>query len=178
MKTFIKNTEINLVLPKKLKSLIEKNDKTKAEISKHEFTKRETEILIKLGAHQEQQKSCDESIPDCDENTEKEMKVPSKSAIVLLSQLKEICVKLENQRRAGKNEQFLHEILQDSLLILPQNEIQERNPELEARCLKLKAELAKKEYQNMTKNVDNSRKRLPEDTIAYQSKICNILFFF
>lgn len=64
---------------------------------------------------------------------------------------------------------YLHELLQSSKLILPRNEIVERNPELEARCVKLRLQQDARRYQAMTKNVDTSKKHIPEDTIAYQS---------
>lgn len=65
---------------------------------------------------------------------------------------------------------YLHELLQNSKLILPRNEIVERNPVLEARCVKLRLQQDARRYRAMTKNVDTSKKHIPEDTIAYQSK--------
>ncbi|CAG9765702.1 unnamed protein product [Ceutorhynchus assimilis] len=68
---------------------------------------------------------------------------------------------------------YLHELLEGSEIVLPKNEEIPRNEELEKRCQKLKAEQENRDYQNMTKNVDNFRKRLPEDTIGYQMKMMN-----
>lgn len=73
----------------------------------------------------------------------------------------------------NKNSQekvYLHELLEGSEIILPKNKEVPRNPELESRCQKLKAEQENKVYNDMTKNVDNVRKRYPEDTIAFQSE--------
>lgn len=67
---------------------------------------------------------------------------------------------------------YLNELLEGSRLVLPQNEILERNPELEARCVRLRLEQEARMYNAMTKNVDSSRTKLPEDTISYQSKCC------
>lgn len=65
---------------------------------------------------------------------------------------------------------YLNELLTGSRLVLPKNEILERNPELEARCVRLRLEQEARVYNAMTKNVDASRTKLPEDTISYQSK--------
>lgn len=65
---------------------------------------------------------------------------------------------------------YLHELLTGSRLVLPKNEILERNPVLEARCVRLRLEQEARMYNAMTKNVDSARTRLPEDTISYQSK--------
>ncbi|XP_036345663.1 uncharacterized protein LOC118754901 [Rhagoletis pomonella] len=68
---------------------------------------------------------------------------------------------------------FLHNILEDCALELPKNAINERNPQLEARCQRLREQQQNQEYLNMTKNVDSSLKYVPEDTIAYQVKAIN-----
>lgn len=67
---------------------------------------------------------------------------------------------------------YLHELVEGSQLILPANEIVERNPELEARCQRLKLEQDDYKYRQMTKNVDCSRTYEPEETISYQGKHC------
>ncbi|XP_026463996.1 uncharacterized protein LOC113366582, partial [Ctenocephalides felis] len=63
---------------------------------------------------------------------------------------------------------YLHELLAKSTIVLPQNEVIKRNPILEARCEKLRAEQEARHYRSITKNVDNQRKHEPEETIAYQ----------
>lgn len=65
---------------------------------------------------------------------------------------------------------YLNDLLNGSRLVLPKNEILERNPELEARCVRLRLEQEARMYNAMTKNVDSSRNKLPEDTISYQSE--------
>ncbi|KAK9889949.1 hypothetical protein WA026_008759 [Henosepilachna vigintioctopunctata] len=74
-----------------------------------------------------------------------------------------------------KNEKkvYLHELMENSELLLPENMEIPRNPELEKRCKQLRIQLENQKYQNMTKNIDNARKRLPEDTIGYQIKEMN-----
>lgn len=69
-------------------------------------------------------------------------------------------------------EVYLHELLADAKLQLPRNEIHVRDPVLEARCVRLRLEQDARVYNAMTKNVDSSRKHMPEDTIAFQSKFC------
>lgn len=71
------------------------------------------------------------------------------------------------------NVPYLHEFLQTCQLILPENEQMERNAELEARCQKLRKEQEAREYESMTRNVDNVRKNMPQDTIAFQMKQIN-----
>lgn len=65
---------------------------------------------------------------------------------------------------------YLHELVETSKLILPKNEIIERNPVLEKRCVKLRLQQEQREYNAMTKNVDNARRDIPEDSIASQSE--------
>lgn len=77
---------------------------------------------------------------------------------------------LNEQRAKGEDAVYLHELLNGSKLVLPQNDIVERNPELEARCQRLRREQNERTYQSMTKNVDCSRTHAPDDTISYQSK--------
>lgn len=68
---------------------------------------------------------------------------------------------------------YLHELMEGSEIILPKNEEIPRSEELDKRCQRLKAEQQNREYQDMTKNVDNLRRKLPEDTIGYQMKMMN-----
>ncbi|XP_060067373.1 transmembrane protein 199-like [Ylistrum balloti] len=59
---------------------------------------------------------------------------------------------------AGHKQRYLHEILQDSDICLPCVKLPPRNPELEARIQRLKAEQENKRYKEMTRNVDKSQK--------------------
>ncbi|XP_059219438.1 uncharacterized protein LOC131993966 [Stomoxys calcitrans] len=76
-------------------------------------------------------------------------------------------------RSKGILEVYLNDLLQTSFLDLPKNTIIERNPELEARCQRLREEQQNLEYRKMTKNVDATLKYYPEDTVAYQMKAIN-----
>nr|XP_033333013.1 transmembrane protein 199 [Megalopta genalis] len=80
---------------------------------------------------------------------------------------------LEDHRRTKKENVYLHELLEETDIKLPIPKVTPRNPELEARIKKLKAQQDAREYQAMTKNVDSIRKNYPEDTISYQMKQIN-----
>ncbi|EDV42610.1 uncharacterized protein Dana_GF18081 [Drosophila ananassae] len=80
---------------------------------------------------------------------------------------------LDELRKTEVCEVFLHELIETCDLILPENEFKPRNPDLEARCQRLREEQHNREYQKMTKNVDAGLKNYPEDTIAYQIKSLN-----
>ncbi|ERL87115.1 transmembrane protein 199 [Dendroctonus ponderosae] len=82
-------------------------------------------------------------------------------------------IQAENRTCDANSKVYLHELLENSEIVLPKNEEIPRNRELEKRCQKLKAEQQNREYQNMTKNVDGFRRKLPEDTISYQLKMMN-----
>lgn len=74
----------------------------------------------------------------------------------------------ENESKSSK--MYFHEIFKGSEVVLPKNIEIPRSEELEKRCQRLKAQQQNRDYNKMTKNVDNIRKKLPEDTIAYQCK--------
>lgn len=78
----------------------------------------------------------------------------------------------EKERDSG-TKIYLHELLKDCSLYVPENEKTVRNPDLEKRCIRLKNQQDNKRYQSMTKNVDNSRFQQPEETIAFQLKQMN-----
>lgn len=100
-------------------------------------------------------------------------KHPSCSLTLSLIDLKWLHKAFIPLRLADPNVPYLHELIQDCELFLPQNEILERNVELEARCEKLRKEQEAREYERMTRNVDNVRTHMPQDTIAFQMKQIN-----
>lgn len=78
---------------------------------------------------------------------------------------------LKTRRNNGDNDvPYLHTLLEGASIEMPENETLKRNPVLEARCVKLRAQQEAREYRKMTKSVDNVRMRFPEDSISYQSK--------
>lgn len=64
----------------------------------------------------------------------------------------------------------VHEWLRRCHIELPEPPVIPRNPELEARVQRLRLEQQERDYQNMTRNVDNSRAKLPDESIASQCK--------
>lgn len=82
---------------------------------------------------------------------------------------------LGEYRKITREKVYLHELFDNSDVILPSPEITPRNPELEARIKKLREQQNAREYREMTKSIDSVRKHLPDDSIAYQSK-ANLYF--
>lgn len=65
---------------------------------------------------------------------------------------------------------YIHELLENIDIQLPQPVVTPRSSELEARIKKLRARQNDMAYKAMTKSVDSSRKFSPDDSLAYQSK--------
>ncbi|XP_044256818.1 transmembrane protein 199 [Tribolium madens] len=80
-------------------------------------------------------------------------------------------IQKDNEGKTDKK--YLHALLEGSEIVLPKNSEIPRNAELEKRCERLRASQQNKAYNNMTKNVDNIRRKHPEDTISYQMKQMN-----
>ncbi|XP_013194666.2 uncharacterized protein LOC106138157 [Amyelois transitella] len=80
---------------------------------------------------------------------------------------------LKEKRNEDKDVPFLHVLLEGVDVVMPDNELIKRNPILEERCVKLRAQQEAREYRKMTKSVDNVRIRFPEDSISYQLKQLN-----
>lgn len=83
---------------------------------------------------------------------------------------------LREYRKTAAKRVYLHELFDNSDVILPSPKVTPRNPELEARIQKLTVQQNAREYQAMTKSIDSVRKFLPEDSIAYQSKHTSLAF--
>lgn len=104
-------------------------------------------------------------------NKKKDLKQSSSTEIYLyLNDLRWISNSLVLLRKNQGLDVYLNDMLQTSQLVLPENEVIKRNPELEARCQKLREEQQNLEYRKMTKNVDAVLQHYPEDTVAYQSE--------
>ncbi|XP_050305324.1 transmembrane protein 199 [Anthonomus grandis grandis] len=112
-------------------------------------------------------------VPNVEPEKPKPKKVSNSSRLLSLHDLHWLHAYVQKQNSDNNNKIYLHELLEGSEVVLPKNELIPRNKELEKRCQKLKAEQQNREYANMTKNVDNFRKTLPEDTIGYQIKMMN-----
>lgn len=99
----------------------------------------------------------------------------TKEKLLTLQDLHWLYNYINKNNKNSKDKIYLHELIEGSEIILPKNEEIPRNPELESRCRKLRAQYENKVYQDMTKSVDIVRKKYPEDTLAFQSKSCLIL---
>ncbi|KAH8242976.1 hypothetical protein KR032_003430 [Drosophila birchii] len=120
------------------------------------------------------EKTADEKKAQEDEDEKaKDEPQPETRDVLYLSDLHWLTEVLNDLRREGRSELFLHELIESCELVLPENEMKQRNPELEARCQRLRAEQQNREYHKMTKSVDAGLKNFPEDTISYQIKSIN-----
>ncbi|XP_050326324.1 uncharacterized protein LOC126756682 [Bactrocera neohumeralis] len=108
-----------------------------------------------------------------DSEETKETKLIATENFLYLSDLRWLKLWLKQLREKKGLDIFLHDLIDTCRLYLPMNEVIERNPELEARCQRLREQQQNKEYLDMTKNVDSTLKYVPEDTIAYQVKAMN-----
>ncbi|CAG9581215.1 unnamed protein product [Danaus chrysippus] len=98
----------------------------------------------------------------------------TKDSFLVTSDLDWLYNYIKCRRNEGdKNIPYLHTLLTGVHVDVPENEVLKRNPVLEARCVKLRAQQEAREYRKMTKGVDNVRMRFPEETIAYQLKQVN-----
>lgn len=108
---------------------------------------------------------------DCNENTKNNTKDKEDKLHLTTSDIDWLYDHLQKLRSKGeKDVPYLYELLEGSEINTPENAIIKRNPVLEARCVKLRAQQEAKEYRKMTKSVDNVRMRFPEDSISYQCK--------
>lgn len=96
-----------------------------------------------------------------------------KDVLLKLDDIKWLNKYLEEYRTTKKESIYLHELLEEADIKLPTPKHVPRNPELEARIQKLKAQQDARDYQAMTKNIDSSRRKFPDDSIAYQMKQIN-----
>lgn len=73
-----------------------------------------------------------------------------------------------------KSTPAFHELISGCELQLPKPIETPRNPELEARIQRLKADQEEREYRRMIKNVESSKRaRMPEESIGFQLKQIN-----
>ncbi|XP_030369226.1 transmembrane protein 199 [Scaptodrosophila lebanonensis] len=113
----------------------------------------------------------EDETPEEDQDQRQQPKGPT--SFLYLSDLHWLNTFMSELRSKNICNVFLYQIIESSELILPENELKPRNPELEARCQRLREEQQNREYHKMTKNVDAGLKHYPEDTIAYQMKSIN-----
>lgn len=111
-----------------------------------------------------------ENVSEKNENLEEKSKGP----YLITSDIEWLYSHLQSRKIKGdKNIPYLHVLLEGIHVEMPKNKTIKRNPVLEARCVKLRAQQEAREYRKMTKSVDNVRMRFPEDSISYQLKQVN-----
>ncbi|KAK9306571.1 hypothetical protein QLX08_002767 [Tetragonisca angustula] len=103
----------------------------------------------------------------------KSTKDKQKDILLKLNELRWLNKYLEEYRTINMESIYLHELLEEDDIKLPTPKVTPRNPELEARMQKLRAEQNAIKYRAMTKNVDTATRNLPEDSISYQMKQIN-----
>lgn len=103
----------------------------------------------------------------------KATKENQKDVLLKLDDIKWLNKYLEEYRTTKMESIYLHELLEEADIKLPTPKHVPRNPELEARIQKLKAQQDAREYHAMTKNIDSSRRKFPDDSISYQMKQIN-----
>lgn len=162
MISFLKTPEINVLFPKSAKNIVNKSKKNDtAEDKPISFSDYELNLLKKLENYEISKEEAEEE----DDSDQKKKKSSKKDTIsVTIKGLKEV-------KNSLNDNEFLCDLLEDAAIELPQNEIVERNPELEERIEKLKAQQQNRAYESMVRNVDTRRKHTePEDSIAFQSE--------
>ncbi|KAH8420902.1 hypothetical protein KR222_008674 [Zaprionus bogoriensis] len=130
-------------------------------------------LLEKLTANVSDLPPENHSEEDATEEEEEQQSQPADGYFLYLDDLHWFHETMSALRDKNLTNLFLYELLESCELILPENELTPRNPELEARCQRLRQEQQNREYQKMTKNVDATLKHHPEDTVAYQLKSIN-----
>ncbi|KAF3422874.1 hypothetical protein E2986_01145 [Frieseomelitta varia] len=103
----------------------------------------------------------------------KSTKDKQKDILLKLNELQWLNKYLEEYRTINMESIYLHELLEEDDIKLPTPKVTPRNPELEARMQKLRAQQNAIKYRAMTKNVDTTTRNLPEDSISYQMKQIN-----
>lgn len=103
----------------------------------------------------------------------KDATIQDKNILVSVEDLLWLWNKIKENNGTNGQDLHLHELLMGSEIVLPQNVEIPRSEELDRRCLLLKRQQENRQYKAMTKNVDNVRKPLPEDTVSYQIKQMN-----
>ncbi|XP_022822463.1 uncharacterized protein LOC111353571 [Spodoptera litura] len=162
----------------KIKAIMKVDDGVKEEEqdSVDEEPKKDNIDNDKQSTISEQTNSEDQALDKSKLNKEKE-KIEEEELFLLTTDIDWLYTYLQKQRKAksdgDKDVPYLNALLQGSTVETPENQVLPRDPVLEARCVKLRAQQEAREYRKMTKSVDNVRMNFPEDSISYQLKQMN-----
>lgn len=165
LKTYISEMKIDSNMPDGVKSLILKNNfkklvQNQPSDPKYLTTEDDLKFIKSLKL-----KSVDRTKQNIIVN---EKLVKENEKLLNIQDLHWIYNYINERNKTNEKKVYLHELLEHSDIILPKNSEVPRNEELDKRCKRLKAEQENMNYQKMTKDVDNLRRRFPEDTISYQ----------
>ncbi|KAI8122963.1 hypothetical protein FF38_09609 [Lucilia cuprina] len=165
-------------LPENIRKFLQKQSiqlSSNVEILKENNTQKNPVINVKLLRELLKENISDKSPKTKQDKTTNKSKTtkPNEVLHLHLSDLRWLSNFLSTLRKEQGLDIYLNDVLETCQLELPQNEIIKRNPELEARCQRLREEQQNLEYRKMTKNVDAVLKHYPEDTVAYQIKAIN-----
>uniref|UniRef100_A0A182VPU3 Endoplasmic reticulum-based factor for assembly of V-ATPase n=1 Tax=Anopheles minimus TaxID=112268 RepID=A0A182VPU3_9DIPT len=161
---------------KRSKTAVNKMSSTDGDKQNHssiDFTADEQNIISHMVAGMKVQQCQLNSVDFIDQKQDDSLKMSTDVTLLNLSDIKWLYTTLKEMRQTDPTVPYLQTLLSGCQLRLPTNPIQERNPELEARCKRLRKEQEDREYYRMTKNVDSIRKHMPEETISYQMKQIN-----
>lgn len=168
---YIRNLEISVEIPNGIKAIRSEDPlTTKRKLIDHKllFTDADRHFLQNLNLPTNQEAH---STNITDEKT------AASDYLLNLEDLYWLYDAISENNKSASHKIYLHELLKNCTVNLPKNIEVPRSQELEKRCQRLKAQQQNREYNKMTKNVDSIRKKYPEDTIAYQCKIYEVIGF-
>ncbi|XP_063616890.1 uncharacterized protein LOC134790063 [Cydia splendana] len=153
--------KLDLKVPEK--KVIDENDKNVGNVPKKVLKENSS------GDKKRQLESDSTEIEKESQDNEKERDGP----FLKTSDLDWLYVYLNTVRSTETDTPYLHELMEGVHIEMPENSVIKRNPVLEQRCVKLRAQQEARDYRKMTKGVDNVRIRFPDDSIAFQLKQMN-----
>lgn len=142
---------------KQVKDSKEKGDKNKPKKKKSDNVKLDKDAIEKQDS----------------ENSTEENSSKDRGPFLSTSDMDWLYFHLQKRRSKGDDVPYVHNLIEGASIEMPENKVLVRNPELEARCVKLRAQEEARAYRRMTKGVDNVRMNFPEDSISYQMKQLN-----
>nr|CAH7758076.1 unnamed protein product [Callosobruchus chinensis] len=109
-------------------------------------------------------------------------KIPDKGKLLSLKDINNLYKSILKENKVQDKKIYLHELLEGSQIILPQNKLVPRSKTLQQRCKQLNEKENNRIYNEMTKNVESAKKCHPDDSIKNQldqmNKTLIIIFQF
>lgn len=172
LKNYINNIKVRGYVPQGISDLLFKN-KVKAKVENipdinYLITEEDRKFIISISV--ESKADILTKLP-----LKTSFSVSSGEKLLSLSDLHWLYQYLQKENVGSDHKVYLHELIEGSDIILPKNQEVPRNQELEKRCRRLKTEQENKSYHLMTKNVDSTKRKLPEDSYGYHGKVNKFL---